>query len=256
MAVAAELRGWITSGERGPGDALPSEEELAEEFGHSRPIIREALRILEHEGLIEMKRGLRGGPRVREFSVSEVARPIGVFLQIGDVPVADVWTARERIVRQAVERLASTSGIDLAPLADKVNVLHDHVGDLSSFYIDMIEVAEVAVQLAGNATETLIVGALRHVIEEELAAATAAACSLDSAVAYERSITDAWSRTLTAIRRGQPRAAVTAYDEHGVALRAYFDRKTSMVVHAVTPGAADEAPGRNVMARLMAASKR
>ena len=59
--VAAGLRDKILSGELDDGDLLPRQEDLLAEFGVSPPSIREALRILETEGLITVKRGNVGG---------------------------------------------------------------------------------------------------------------------------------------------------------------------------------------------------
>lgn len=57
--LAALLRQRITSGELGVGDRLPSESALAKQAGVSRSTVREALRILEHGGLVE-----RASPRI------------------------------------------------------------------------------------------------------------------------------------------------------------------------------------------------
>ena len=59
--VAAALRRMFNHGEITEGTMLPPESELMERFGVSRPTLREALRILESESLIEVQRGVRGG---------------------------------------------------------------------------------------------------------------------------------------------------------------------------------------------------
>src|SRR3546814_11650599 len=61
--IADELRQLIVSGELDEGDSLGKETELSERFGASRPSLREALRILEAEGLISGMRGVPGGAR-------------------------------------------------------------------------------------------------------------------------------------------------------------------------------------------------
>src|ERR1700680_2909057 len=59
--IAERLRGQIIRGELTEGDALPNETELVEKFGVSRPTLREALRVLESESLLDITRGMRGG---------------------------------------------------------------------------------------------------------------------------------------------------------------------------------------------------
>jgi GntR family transcriptional regulator, transcriptional repressor for pyruvate dehydrogenase complex len=80
--LAARIRGQIVRGELKEGDRLPSEIELMERFGVSRPTLREAFRILEAEDLISVKRGSRGGARVTQPSLSVAARYVGLLLQL------------------------------------------------------------------------------------------------------------------------------------------------------------------------------
>lgn len=55
--VVQQIRGLIVSGELAPGDKLPTEQELEKQLSVSRSSIREALRVLEVEGLVEVRRG-------------------------------------------------------------------------------------------------------------------------------------------------------------------------------------------------------
>jgi GntR family transcriptional regulator, transcriptional repressor for pyruvate dehydrogenase complex len=61
-AIAARLRSQILSGKYAPGDRLPSERELSERLGVNRASAREALKQLEQNGMISIRRG--GGARV------------------------------------------------------------------------------------------------------------------------------------------------------------------------------------------------
>ena len=72
-----------------------------EQFGVSRPTLREAFRILEAEDLISVKRGSRGGARVTEPSLSVAARYVGLLLQVQGTPIADVYEARMVLKRPA-----------------------------------------------------------------------------------------------------------------------------------------------------------
>src|SRR5438270_5179461 len=151
ITIAGQIRSRIARADLLPGDPLPVEDELTAEFGCSRPVVREALRILETEGFVEVRRGLGGGPRVRHPSISDTAKTVGIHLQIGDVAVLDVWVARDRIVAAAVERLSlARSEVDLRPLADEVDTLRQSIGDFAHFNDHVLAAGEVAVALAGN----------------------------------------------------------------------------------------------------------
>ena len=80
--VSASLAAAITGGEFQPTDRLPSEHALAAAFDVSRPTVREALADLRARGLIETRRGAKGGAFVREAdSEDQVNEIAGVFLR-------------------------------------------------------------------------------------------------------------------------------------------------------------------------------
>ena len=58
--VAGTLRRMVVDGQLKDGDFLPNEAELMAHFGVSRPTLREAVRVLESERLVEVRRGSRG----------------------------------------------------------------------------------------------------------------------------------------------------------------------------------------------------
>jgi DNA-binding FadR family transcriptional regulator len=91
--IAAALRERIVSGQMGEGDTLPGLDRLVEEFGVSPPSLREALRILENEGLITVRRGNLGGAVVHRPTAEGAAYMFGLVLQAEDVPVVDLASA-------------------------------------------------------------------------------------------------------------------------------------------------------------------
>ena len=75
-SIAADLRTGILQGRWAPGDRLPAERDLATRLGAHRSSVREALRTLEQQGLVEIKIG--SGARVREIEHAslEIARDL------------------------------------------------------------------------------------------------------------------------------------------------------------------------------------
>ncbi|MDI9894523.1 FCD domain-containing protein [Rhodococcus sp. IEGM 1381] len=59
--VAAHLRGAIHRGELGPGDRFPAERDLADQLGVARASLREAIKALQNDGYVEVRRGPHGG---------------------------------------------------------------------------------------------------------------------------------------------------------------------------------------------------
>jgi GntR family transcriptional regulator, transcriptional repressor for pyruvate dehydrogenase complex len=92
--IAADLRRQIVRGELTPGETLPPEVQLMEQYGVSRPTLREAFRILETETLINVRRGSRGGAQVMTPDLSVAARYVGLLLQLQGTTIDDVYEAR------------------------------------------------------------------------------------------------------------------------------------------------------------------
>ena len=88
--VASRLRDDILSGRVKEGDILPSQESLFTEFGVSPPALREAIHILEVDGLVSVRRGNMGGAVVHLPSAERTAHMISMVLQSRSATPADV----------------------------------------------------------------------------------------------------------------------------------------------------------------------
>lgn len=246
FTIAADFRSRIARGELREGELLPVESDLVDELGVSKGVVREALRILEMEGLVEVRRGLGGGPRVRHPSIHQAATGMGVYLQIGDVLVTDVWEARDRVIGGAVERLAADpSRPDPSELDAAVSELSGAVGNFEAFYPHLLDVGEKAVLVAGSATEHLVVLSLRHIIAAELAAATQAIVDAEEAVAIEWEVVRSWTDALRHLHAGHHRAARRAYEHQADIVRAgLWNRMKDVTVGEVVRAPALQRPSR------------
>lgn len=104
--IASTLRGEIAAGIWAVGQMLPAEHQLMERFAVSRPSCREALRILQSEGLLEIQRGNRGGARVVPPDPGRIALFAGVFLQMRNATITEVFETRMTIEPAAVRSFA------------------------------------------------------------------------------------------------------------------------------------------------------
>ncbi|CAM2740594.1 FadR/GntR family transcriptional regulator [Skermania piniformis] len=86
--VAAELRTRILNGD--DEYRLPTQDQLVQDFGVSYPSIREALRILETEGLVTVRRGNIGGAEVHRPDAASAAYHLGLALQGARVTLGDL----------------------------------------------------------------------------------------------------------------------------------------------------------------------
>jgi GntR family transcriptional repressor for pyruvate dehydrogenase complex len=115
--VIAQIRAAILSGRVKSGDRLPTERELAQQFGVSRVTVRDALRALEASGLVRVKVGGQGGPYVAEPDISLLSASLGTHLRLRGTTFRELAEARLALettaARLAAERATEK---DLAEL--------------------------------------------------------------------------------------------------------------------------------------------
>ncbi len=161
--VAGVLRDRILSGELADGSMLPKQEELLEEFGISMPPIREALRILETEGLITVRRGNVGGAVVHRPQSSKAAYMVGLVLQSRRTTLGAVLEAMLAIEPVCVGACAARPDraelvlpklrLTLDAAAAALDVPATYTGLARRFHIELVA-------LCGNEAMALTVGVL------------------------------------------------------------------------------------------------
>ena len=127
--LAAKLREMILSSELAEGTPLPTERELVAQSGLSRTSVREALRVLETEGLVLTKVGRNGGSQVRRPGRESISRSFELFVRSHGVRFEALLEAREAI-EPAAARLAALHRSD-EDLAEMIRIHHelDRVSD-------------------------------------------------------------------------------------------------------------------------------
>lgn len=109
--IVEKLQAAIREGRLAPGDRLPSERELTEQFGVSRVSLRDALRVLEAKGLIEVRVGARGGAFVTAPAPQLVGEGMATMLALSSVSASEVTEAR-RIFELGMLTLACERATD------------------------------------------------------------------------------------------------------------------------------------------------
>ena len=92
--IVEQIRLLMRQGQLRPGDRLPPERDLCERFGVSRVTVREALRMLESSGLVEIRVGARGGAFVTAPSSDRVGEGLADLLTLSVVSPADMSEVR------------------------------------------------------------------------------------------------------------------------------------------------------------------
>ena len=214
--VANELRHQIVTGRLKPGDKLHPENVLQAEFAISRPTMREALRLLESEGLIAISRGKHGGARVIAIDLGTAASQVGVYLQNEGTTLQDVWQARTIIEPPAAGLLAALRN-PTAFAALEANIADARKasqGDLIRYADLTAEFSMLITRHCGNNTlhvlASLIYDIIRrqheHVTERTLARASVGKLRQENIKGREKA--------LALMRTGTPASAEAFWREH------------------------------------------
>jgi DNA-binding FadR family transcriptional regulator len=172
--IADELRAAIVSGKLSEGDSLGHEPDLVERFGVSRPSLREALRILEAEGLVTVVRGVRGGVVVHEPDGRMTARTAALVLQARNVELADVFEALSMIEPIAARTIATMRARKAAikELRELMAEEQDAIEDPEQFGVANAAFHERLVALAGNQTLGIVAEMLNEIVARAVTAAS------------------------------------------------------------------------------------
>ncbi|ETA00246.1 transcriptional regulator, GntR family, partial [Frankia sp. CcI6] len=168
--VAAHLRRQIVRGELQEGDALPPEAVLMEQFGVSRPTLREAFRVLESEALISVRRGAHGGARVHTPNGDVAARYTALVLEHRHTTLADIHTAHTHLEPTAIRLLATTATDHTlttltAHLTATDHALTTPTPDPTDIHTRHLRFHTLLLDTTTNHTLTMITSMLRHILD-------------------------------------------------------------------------------------------
>jgi len=148
--LAHELRERILSGEFAEGTGLPAERDLVAQTGMSRTTVREALRILEVQGLIRIRTGRSGGAFVQQPGEDAMASTVNMLIRGRQLHLADLLQTREAIEPYCAGLAAENRTDDDLRTLDEAVVLIDRAGDRLADFLEANVEWHVAVARASH----------------------------------------------------------------------------------------------------------
>jgi DNA-binding FadR family transcriptional regulator len=221
--VASRLRDDILSGRLKEGDVLPSQESLFGEFGVSPPAVREAIHILETDGLISVRRGNVGGAVVHLPTAERTAHMISMVLQARAATPVDVSEALMHLEPICAGMCATREDrmTEVVPyLQDEIDTQTEQFDDVSHYVPNARHFHETLVARCGNEPMILLIGSLELI----WSAHESSVWSDDGEPApmvgkTRRAALRDHQRLLDAIRDGNAARAVRLAQEHLAAAR-------------------------------------
>lgn len=161
--VASKLRDDILSGRLKEGDILPSQESLFGEFGVSPPALREAIHILETDGLISVRRGNVGGAVVHHPTAERTAHMISMVLQARSATPVDISEALTHLEPICAGMCAAREDrmTEVVPyLQNEIDIQSSQFDDASQYVPNARRFHETLVSRCGNEPMILLIGSL------------------------------------------------------------------------------------------------
>lgn len=215
--IALQVEAAIMDGRLAPGERLPSERDMQAQFGTGRGVVREAIKILKQKGLLEVKKGAKGGAYVREIGVDNVSESLTLFLKQHPFDPEKLIEFRESMDRSitelAIARAESSEKEELYRGARKLEaMLRDSAPDLNEAgELDR----KLNIMLARMARNPLFEWVM-HALQMGFSSHDYA---LYEDPVYREKAAANWSDTARAIAAGEPMRALSFIGHHYVLLR-------------------------------------
>ncbi len=224
--VALQIEAAIMDGRLSPGERLPSEREMQSQFGTGRGVIREAIKILKQKGLLEVKKGAKGGAYIRQLDVDNVSESLALFLKQHPVEPEKLIEFRETLDRTiaqlAIAHAEQAEKNELVKEALRLEalLLEDEPDFTASSELDR----QLNIMLARMARNPLFEWVM-HAIQMGFNSHDYA---LYEDKAYRERAAANWSNTAQAIAQGELMRALGFIGYHYVLLRQCIDEKATL----------------------------
>jgi DNA-binding FadR family transcriptional regulator len=150
--LAQELLARIAASDKEPGQTFATEAELLQQFDVSRPTLREGIRILESQGVLEQRPGPGGGLVMRRPNIEMLAHTFSIYLRFNHVPFITVLKARE-VIEPALAAEAARCGTEedfeqMAASIERMKTMGDD--DQIAFVAENREFHSIVARASGN----------------------------------------------------------------------------------------------------------
>jgi len=221
--IVLQIEAAIMDGRLLPGERLPSERDMQSLFSVGRGVIREALKMLRQKGLLEVRKGVKGGAYVRRVEVATVSESLALFLKQQPVDPMKLIEFRECIDRD-ITALAVAHG---AP-ADKEALLEQAMVLERMLHEDAPDLA--AVSELDRRLNVMLAGLAQNPVFEWVMRALQMGFSSNDFTLYEdpayrKEAASNWSDTARAIATGDLTRALSFIGYHYVLLRRRFEER-------------------------------
>ncbi|MGZ4482552.1 MAG: FadR/GntR family transcriptional regulator [Gaiellales bacterium] len=212
-----------------PGDLLLPERTMLEKYQTGRGTLREALRLLEFQGVISLRPGPRGGPVLQSPDATHLASTVVLLMQMKQAPfrtIVEVRSALEPMISSlAAVRMSQES---LEELHDTIEQMRREMDDQQSFLDANKRFHDVIAWSSGNSLFGYIVDSLLDIMD-------GTSLGVDYPSHRRAAILKAHEEIFEALKSRDPRASEARMREHIEAYERYAERKFPHVLDETIP---------------------
>jgi DNA-binding FadR family transcriptional regulator len=217
--LAQRVRAAILVGDLPVGSQLPPEHELVRQFGVSRATVREGLRLLEADGLIETRPGRGGGATIRRPNAGAHTRSLALLLQLDGATLGALLEAR-RVVKPVCGRLAAerVRPDEIAAMRATLTEMRHLIDDVEAYHRAGIRFHLLIAEATRNPVLSIYANSLAELIYDQI-------CQVPFTRADLEAGADACERVLDAIERGDGEAAERRLTRHLLGVEQAVERR-------------------------------
>jgi GntR family transcriptional repressor for pyruvate dehydrogenase complex len=165
--VVQTIKTQILSNKVAIGDKLPNEKELIVQFHVSRTVVREALRVLEESGLVEIKKGPKGGVFVTRVFHKPVSNSLKGLVDQGDIGLDHLFDVRLLVEPHiAAEAAVKATADDLQALKALIQESANHQDDVLLLKRNNINFHLLLAKAARNPVLSILMESVAQLLEE------------------------------------------------------------------------------------------
>jgi DNA-binding FadR family transcriptional regulator len=217
--IARDIATYIVDADLPEGAKLPREKEMLEMLGVGRMTLREGLRLLETQGVIDIRSGSQGGPVVRRPQPEDLAGTLSLLLQSHRASLADVMLARHAL-EPMVAKLAAEHITDeqLAQLQETVDLMRRHTDSQEIFLRENERFHQLVAEASGSIILRVFSDTLKNIASGEQ-------FGIEYRPDHREAVAKAHERILAALRKRRPRDAEKAMWDHLQEAATYWQRR-------------------------------
>jgi len=214
---------------RKPGDLLAPERTMLEKYQTGRGTLREALRLLEFQGVITLKPGPRGGPVLMDPDASHLASNLVLLMQLKAAPfrnIVEVRTAMEPMISSLAATRMSEESLD--DLKSTIEQMRADMDDQHSFLDANKRFHDIIAWSSGNTLFGYIIDSLLGIMDGTV-------LGVDYPSPRRAGILKAHESIFEALKTRDPEASEARMREHIEEYERYAERKFPQVLKEVVP---------------------